>query len=186
FVDPQVERALAVGSSSLLTTLERFKHKGLSPRDTELMRAKLLRYQIRMSTRPTPFGLFAGVTLALWGDVTDLSVKSTCAATKTRPDMAWLMAFVASIEANSAVRKQLSFCANPLAVIAAGRVTLAERAATTKDGPGPPVSVRATGAVKRALSLARRPILYDALVAQLCESVPGATPGKVEKLLTEL
>jgi len=186
FVDPYIQRALAVGSSSLLTTLERFKNKGLSPRDTELMRAKLLRYKIRMSTRPTPFGLFAGVTLASWGAVTDLSVKSTCAATRTRPDMAWLMAFVASIEANPAVRKRLSYCANPLAVIEAGRATLAERAATTKDGPGPPVSVRATGAVKRALSLAKRPILYDALVTQLCETVPGATPEKVEKLLTEL
>src|ERR1043166_3919244 len=99
FVDPHIQRALAVGSSSLLATLERFKHKGLNPRDTELMRAKLLRYLIRMSTRPTPFGLFAGVTLASWGAVTDLSVKSTCAATRTRPDMAWLIAFVASIEA---------------------------------------------------------------------------------------
>src|ERR1051325_2367198 len=108
FVDPHIQRALAVGSSSLLATLERFKHKGLSPRDTELMRAKLLRYLIRMSTRPTPFGLFAGVTLASWGAVTDLSVKSTCAATRTRPDMAWLLAFVASIEANPAVLTRLN------------------------------------------------------------------------------
>ena len=85
FFDPRIRRALAVGSSSLLTTFERFKHKGLSPRDTELMRAKLLRYQIRMSTRPTPFGMFAGVTLASWGAVTNLTLKSACAATRTRP-----------------------------------------------------------------------------------------------------
>ena len=186
FFDPLIQRAVAVGSSSLLKTFERFQNKGLNPRDTESMRAKLLRYQIRMSTRPTPFGLFAGVTLASWGAVTDLSVKSTCAATRTRPDMAWLMAFVTSIEANVAVRKRLSYCANPLAVIEADRVTLAERGPTGKGGSGPPVSVRATGAVKRALSLARKPIPYDALMAQLCETVPGATPDKVDKLLSEL
>ena len=186
FFDPLIQRAVAAGSSSLLKTFERFQHKGLNPRDTELMRAKLLRYQIRMSTRPTPFGLFAGVTLASWGEFTDLNVKATCAATRTRPDMAWLLAFVTSIEANVAVRKRLSYCANPLAVIEADRVTLAERGPTGKGGSGPPVSVRATGAVKRALSLARRPIPYDALMTELCETVPGATPEKVEKLLSDL
>src|ERR1044071_9814998 len=36
-VDPHIQRALAVGTSSVLTPLERFKHKGLTPRDTELI-----------------------------------------------------------------------------------------------------------------------------------------------------
>jgi len=186
FYEPAIQRALAVGSSSLLTTFERFNKKGLNPRDTELMRAKLLRYRIRMSTRPTPFGIFAGVALGSWGTMTDLVVKSTCAVTRTRPDMAWLMAFVSSVEANATVRKRLSYYANPLSVIEAGRVTLAERMPTAKGGTGPPVSVRATGAVKRALSLAKKPILYDELVVQLCDAIPSATPAKVEKLLTEL
>jgi hypothetical protein len=46
--------------------------------------------------------------------------------------------------------------------------------------------VRATGVVKRALALARRPIPYEVLVAQLCERVPAATSEKVETLLNEL
>jgi thiopeptide-type bacteriocin biosynthesis protein len=184
--DPRARRALAVGSTSLLATLERFKQSGLTRRDEERMRAKLLRYQIRMATRPTPFGLFAGVALGSWGTVTDLSIRSTCAVTRTRPDMAWLMAFVMSLEANPAIRKQLSYYANPLAMIEAGRVALAERAPTRNSGPPLPVSVRATTAVRQALSLARRPIPYELLVARLCETTTSATPEKVEKLLTQL
>jgi thiopeptide-type bacteriocin biosynthesis protein len=184
--DARILRALAVGSPSLLGTVERFRRSGLAPRDAEQMRAKLLRYLIRMSTRPTPYGLFAGVALGSWDAVTDLSIQSTCAATRTRPDMAWLMDFVMSLEANPLVRKRLDWCANPLTVIQAGRVALAERAPTGKGGPGPPVSLRATGAVKRALSLARKPIPYEELAARLCETTPSATPEKVEKLLTEL
>jgi hypothetical protein len=184
--DARVLRALAVGSPSLLGTVERFQRSGLPARDAEQMRAKLLRYLIRMSTRPTPYGLFAGVALAAWDAATDLAIESTCAATRTRPDMAWLMDLVMSAEANPSVRKQLDWCANPLAVLEANRVALAERAPTGKGGPGPPVSLRATGAVKRALVLARRPIPYQDLAARLCESTPSATPEKVEKLLTEL
>ena len=130
--DGRVQRAIAVASASLLGTLERFKQSGLTQRDTERMRAKLLRYQIRMSTRPTPFGLFAGVALGSWGSQTDLVVRSTCALTRTRPDMTWLMEFVLSVEANAAVRKRLSYYSNSLTTIEADRFALAERAPTGK------------------------------------------------------
>src|SRR5439155_20650034 len=138
--DPHVRRAIAVGSPSLAGAMERFKQAGLTRRDADRMRAKLLRYQIRMSTRPTPFGLFAGVALSDWGAVTDLTVRSSCMQTRTRPDMAQLMAMVMAAEANPAIRRRLSLFTNPLAVIEAGRVELAERAPTGTGGQRPPVS----------------------------------------------
>src|SRR6266542_1342883 len=125
--DPRVVRAVAVGSPSLLGAIERFRESKLSARDADRMRAKLLRYQIRMSTRPTPFGLFAGIALAGWGDRTDVRVHSTSARTRTRPDMAWLMALVASAEAIPAIRRGLPLVANPLAHVEGGRVLLADR-----------------------------------------------------------
>ena len=184
--DPHIRRALAVGSPSLLNTVARFKQSKPSRRDAEQMGAKLLRYVTRMSTRPTPYGLFAGVALGTWSTVTDLTIRSTCAVTKTRPDMAWLMALVMSAEANTSIRKRLNTWANPLAVIEAGRLALTERVPTGKGAPGLPVSVRATGAVKRVMFLARRPIPYEELAARLCETTPSATPEKVELLLNEL
>ena len=186
FSDPRVRRAIAVASTSLLGAMERSQHAGLSQRDAARMRAKLLRYQIRMSTRPTPFGLFAGVALGSWGPTTDIQIHSTCAFTRTRPDMAWLMTLVLSAEANPAIRRRLRFFVNPLAVVEAGRVTLSERAPTAPAGHATPVSIRASGVVKRALALARAPISYDDLVAQLCETTASATLEKLDKLLSEL
>jgi lantibiotic biosynthesis protein len=184
--DPRMLSALAVGSASLLAAIDRFSQSGLTQRDADRMRAKLRRYQIRMSTRPTPYGLFAGVALASWGEKTDLRVCATLAKTRTRPDMAWLMNLVMSAEADPAIRRHLSLVANPLAVVEAGRVFLSERAPSGPASPGIPVSVRATNVVKRALALARSPICYADLVARLCEATPSATVEKVEKLLNEL
>ena len=184
--DSRVVRGLAVGSASLLAAIERFNQSGLNARDAERMRAKLLRYQIRMSTRPTPFGLFAGVALTGFGPLTDLVVCSTCAHIRTRPDMAWLMGLVVSAESDPAVRRQLRLVANPLASIEAGRVTLAERAPVRAGAQGQSVSVRATSVVRHALTLARTPIPYADLVHRLCEGAPSATPEKVEALLTQL
>jgi hypothetical protein len=161
--DPNVQRALAVGSASLVDALERSRSSRLGQRDAERMRAKLLRYQIRMSTRPTPFGMFAGAAVARWGLNTDLNLLSTCARTRMRPDMSWLMEFVLSTKANLAVRKRLRLFRNPLAVTEAGRVFLSERAPGKKDGQGIPVSVRASGVVKLALLLARTPLTHEDL-----------------------
>jgi hypothetical protein len=77
--DPRIRRALAVGSQALLAAVERAEHSKLSPRDAARLNAKLLRYLVRMSTRPTPFGLFAGVALGRWGPSTDLSIEKTAA-----------------------------------------------------------------------------------------------------------
>ena len=184
--DPRVLTALAVGSTSLLGAIDRYNQSGLTPRDADRMRAKLRRYQIRMATRPTPYGLFAGVALAAWGENTDLGICATSARTRTRPDMAWLMSLVMSAEADPAIRRHLSFVANPLVVVEAGRLFLSERAPSRPENPGIPVSVRATGVVKRALALARSPIRYEDLVTRLCEATPSATAEKVEKLLNEL
>jgi thiopeptide-type bacteriocin biosynthesis protein len=183
--DPRVRRALAVGSASLLGAIDRFNQSGLTRRDADRMRSKLLRYQIRMSTRPTPYGLFAGVALGSWNASTDLRLTSTCVLTRTRPDMAWLMEFVIAAESKPEIRKHLRFFANPLVFIAAGRVSLAERTPPFA-GNGVPVSIRATGVVKRALTLARHPLPYEDLVSELCGVSSSATPEKVEKLLTEL
>jgi thiopeptide-type bacteriocin biosynthesis protein len=184
--DPLVRRALAAGSASLLDAIERHKRGSLTKRDADRMRAKLLRYEIRMATRPTPFGLFAGVAMGGWGSHTDFSIRSTCARTKTRPDMAWLMALVHSAEAIPAVRRRLRLVANPLALLEGGRMVLTERTPGGGATQAMPVSVRATGVVKQALQLAKTPIAYDDLSARILETNQNATREKVDKLLTEL
>src|SRR5947209_13740613 len=52
--DPLVLAALALGSPTLLQALER---GAPAPRQAARLQGKLLRFLIRMSTRPTPYGL---------------------------------------------------------------------------------------------------------------------------------
>ena len=178
---PWIRRALAVGSLALLNELERPSSDG---RDAARAQAKLLRYLIRMSNRPTPYGLFAGVALGQWAECTDLALADAPRPC-TRPDMGWLYSIVTTLEAREEVRRHLRFIANPTALIRAGRIFLAQRAPSGEYSP-PEVSVRATGAAQRALAAARRPTPYVDLMQHLLETTPGATREKVEKLLTEL
>ncbi len=177
-----VRRSLAVGSLSLLGAIERATASGIA---ADRVRSRLLRYLIRMSTRPTPFGLFAGVAIGYWGSSTDLRIEPTV-RTRTRPDMAWLMNFVLRLEARPEVRTQLKVCANTAAFIHSGRVFLAERAPSLDARPLGAVSVRATNAVKRALSAARAPVPWRELAGRILATTPGATSEKVETLLNGL
>jgi len=184
--DSRVRKAVAVGSVSLFHALQKFEQGGLTRKDEERLRAKLLRYQIRMATRPTPYGLFAGCTVAPFADQTDLAVRTTLARSRTRPDMAWLMNFVAETESNSSIRKELRLIVNPLIELEAGRVSLAARMPGKKDGQGQSVSIRATPVVIKTLDLAKNWIRYTDLYASLQDSFPSATPQKIEHLLEDL
>ena len=123
--DPAVRAALAVGSGNLYDTLIRY---GASGKDDPESAGKLLRYLIRMSTRPTPYGLFAGVAIARWGAETDLALAHSPPRTRTRPDMAWLLPLVMEAEKRPEVRRRLRYSANHRAFIHAGRVFLPEPA----------------------------------------------------------
>ncbi|RSM76046.1 hypothetical protein DMH04_36685 [Kibdelosporangium aridum] len=177
-LDHRVRRALAVGAGDLWRAVER-----QPPSDRA--RRKLQRYLIRMSTRPTPFGLFAGVGLAGWGERTDLAIGDDPAVIRTRPDVGWLLDFVSTVERRPAVRAGLRTFANPAAFEHSGRIFLSEHAPIGGEETGRQVSIRATGVVREALELARNPLPYKDLVTRLMAST-GAPQAKVERLAEQL
>lgn len=175
---PLIRTAIAVASPDLLEAVGR-------PETSDRRgRGKLLRYLIRMSTRPTPFGLFAGVGLARIGETTDLRSDSTAPRTRMRPDMAWLLTLVARLEERAEIRRDLHVFSNQSTWVHDGRALLPERAAIDGEDSGP-VSIRATGAVCRALEFARTPIRWTDLVAEIMES-SGAPQETVDELITNL
>ena len=123
--------ALAVGSVSLFDAVSRADHSGEMDADTA---GKLLRYRIRMATRPTPYGMFAGVALARWGKTTDLTIAPGRPCTRTRPDRGWLLRLVLEAESRTEVRTRLRYFTNPRAYFRAGRVFLPEAAPTAEYG----------------------------------------------------
>jgi thiopeptide-type bacteriocin biosynthesis protein len=185
--DPRVQRALAVASPSLARVLAKDVDAGT--------RARLaaLRYLMRMSTRCTPYGLNAGVSLAGWGERTDLALDAADVV-RARLDMGLLMAFVGALEARIEVARALVVRAHPLVSVRAGRAVLPER--FSGDGEAMRVSVGANAPVRRALALARaEPVPFAELAATLAreydvalERAEGLVHGLVREglLLTDL
>ena len=172
-LDPEVRWALAVASPSLLAALDR---AGPGDRGSARLAGKLLRYLIRMSTRPTPFGLFAGAGIARWADRTDLALAGP-PATRTRLDMEWLLRLVLQLEADPEVRRHLCLFANTAAFERGGRIHVSERAPAGSSVPGDSASVRATGAVREALAAARQPDPVRRPGGQAARGRPERDPG---------
>ncbi|WP_445517470.1 lantibiotic dehydratase [Streptomyces sp. NEAU-174] len=173
--DPRARLAVLVASRDLTAALERAR-----PDDAAAarVRRKLIRYLIRMSTRPTPFGLFAGVGLAHWADATDLALTAEPPRTRTRPDMAWLLDLVAHLEQDPVVRAELRLVADPAVTVRGDRAWLT-------DGSASETSIRATAAVLRVLEAARLPTPVGHLV-EAAGRLPGATPERAAVLVDRL
>lgn len=171
-----VDCAVAVGSLSLA---------GAPPGDA-VVRARQ-RYLTRMATRPTPYGLFAGVALASWSDATTLSLSDEPPVTHTRPDMDWLLRLVANLEARHDVRALLNYRASTAALIQGGRIVLAEQVSAEGDGRVPPrISIRATSAVRLVMEMAREARSFASLVEGLAGSSKSVPADRIEGLLHQL
>ncbi|MDQ1031272.1 thiopeptide-type bacteriocin biosynthesis protein [Streptomyces umbrinus] len=131
-----------------------------------------------MSTRPTPFGLFAGVGLLKWAAATDLALAASPPHTRTRPDMAWLLDLVARAERDPAIRAGLRY-------ITHSTVTMHGTRALLPDGPHAGTSIRATKAVRCVLEAARAPTTPAQLANEVLR-IPGATPENAAHLVDEL
>ena len=177
--DPWVRLALAVGGGHLVETLGNEDRK-----DTDAP-GKLLRYQIRMSTRPTPYGIFAGVALGKFAEATDVRIDASTSKRRARPDMEWLFSLVAELEARPEVRRQLRVMMHPAAFVGSGRVFLADPTPLKDADHLPVVSIRESRTVSVALAHAKDYVQYKLLSENLCREL-GADADKVDKLLTEL
>ncbi|MEV4937359.1 lantibiotic dehydratase [Streptomyces zaomyceticus] len=172
--DPLLDLAVRTASPDLAAALER-----TGPQDGQARRLarKLRRYLIRMTTRPTPFGLFAGVGLVRWAEATNLAIVPTASRTATRADMGWLSGLTESLQHDPDIGPHLRLMASPAILLHGGRAILTDEPAGT--------SVRATAAVRLVLGSARAGISRIELERAIAD-VPGATPDKAARLVGDL
>ncbi|MGW1143916.1 lantibiotic dehydratase [Streptomyces sp. NPDC002454] len=185
--------ALDLASPSLSAVIRRVSTRGTAGlKAGQLRRAALavLRYDIRMRTRPTPFGLFAGVTTGRFDSATKAE-RGTGHRTRTHVDMQWLTRIGHRLERDPAVLSALTVQAHQALVTRGGRrvlsssstggVRLTEGARTRST-----VSVRATPVVEHALTRAATPVPYEELVGHTAAAFPDAPVERVRGLLAEL
>ena len=203
--DPMLREAVEVSSPSLMATVRRAE-QGEAVAEAKLERGvfALAGYLLRMSGRPTPFGLFAGVAPADFGDQAAVRLGQRHRKA-VRADAGWTASLVSAWEQDPAVLAHVRLVRNNLCIMRGDRLVLpyvrgdgtAEEtqnaAANQSDASREPaktpmreVSVRATALVRAVLAHAAEPIGHPSLVDALCLDFPEAPRDRIEGALRDL
>lgn len=82
----------------------------------------LLKYFTRASTRPTPYGLFAGVGLGSFSDKTKIIVDENEFKRDIKVDTYWICHVIHDLESDMKIASQLKLKFNPICFISRDRV----------------------------------------------------------------
>ncbi|MGZ2361447.1 lantibiotic dehydratase [Streptomyces sp. 372A] len=137
----------------------------------------LMRYVLRATGRPTPFGLFAGVAPLEFGSTPSV-LHGTGHFSIAKVDAAWLADVVRRFEACPELLERLHVVFSDLAVRSGERMELAR-------GPGG-VTIRHTSAVRVSRSAAAAPLLFAELIGRMAEEFPDAGQRDIRLLLSGL
>ncbi|MBV2156707.1 lantibiotic dehydratase [Kitasatospora sp. SUK 42] len=150
----------------------------------------LTRYLVRMSTRPTPFGLFSGVAPVRFGGGGRV-VWAGRHRKAVRPDMGWLRGVTAVLEQRPAVLSSLRVGLNDLCFRRGGRLVLPYLPVTgaesvDADRRGKELSLGITQVVEGVLALLSAPVAATDLQSAILEMVPTASEEAALELLSAL
>lgn len=169
---PMIERALFAGNPSLYAAVENSaelaQKSKTGEKEYEKIQEKVLRLLLRMSSRSTPFGLYAGLAIGKWADTSSISIAETGVRTRTRIDMELLSKLSLGLE--KSLLKHLKLVANPTIHLRAGKAYLLETAPLLDEKQVDGSWMEATEEVEIILSLAKEPISYADLVQGLSEA----------------
>ncbi|WP_328645872.1 lantibiotic dehydratase [Amycolatopsis sp. NBC_00348] len=179
----ELAEAIEVASPSLAAVLADARTGRLDARKpAQLRRAALavLKYDLRSRTRPTPFGLFAGVSAGRF-DVAPKVEDDGPARTRTRVDLGWLREVVEAAEPEPGLLPHLDVQAHSTVVRRGDRLHLD----TPSAGRRAAVSVRCTPAVEAVLAETRAARPVADVVAALRDRFPVSDPRAIG-LIAEL
>ncbi|ABD11197.1 hypothetical protein ThrDRAFT_03127 [Frankia casuarinae] len=149
----------------------------------------LMRYRLRLVSRATPFGLFAGVGPARPGTALTVYEDPTHHRMLARVDTAWLFDVLDQLEGVPGVLDVLPVRANDLAFVRDGRLVLpfeGPRAGSDAEVSTAETSVRYTQAVAAVMKAAAGPVLVGTLAAQLGTEFPAAPARVLRGMLSTL
>ncbi|MEU5425589.1 lantibiotic dehydratase [Streptomyces olivoreticuli] len=156
----------------------------IEPRQVRRTVVSLASYLLRWQSRPTPFGLFAGVApgriarapLVEWGHKH---------RTVARADARWLTGIITRLHQCPQLLERLTVVANGSGFVRGDRYVVPGSPADGDSTSFAPVevSVRHSRPVATTLEAAQEPILYRELRALLCEQFPAVSADRIEGLL---
>lgn len=121
---PHVKEAIAVSSPTLYKSLNKLDGD-INTKKTRNAVSSVMKFLIRMSTRPTPFGLFSGFSSGYFKEKTTGNIGEIRDHKKrARPDMEWLLGIVGLAENSYEIMKDIKVKKNDSAYIIGQRAYL--------------------------------------------------------------
>ncbi|MCP3776469.1 lantibiotic dehydratase [Paenibacillus sp. MZ04-78.2] len=188
--NPIVREAIAVTSPSLLGSLDKLNTTTDFKKKRQIFRS-ILRYFIRMTSRPTPYGLFSGVTIGEFADETKILFDSIQSYKKrTRPDMEWIFAIINDLEKKEEVFKQLKFVNNPLVYHIGSRLKLPYQnfcnESAMKTGATSSATIKRTAVVDFVMNMTTTPIHFSDLFHEINKEIPNADEKVIIRFIKQL
>jgi thiopeptide-type bacteriocin biosynthesis protein len=178
--DPAISEAIFVASPALSEQVGRWLDGDSSAKSDEpaIVRS-LLSYVSRMSTRCTPFGLFAGCSAGEVREALDLRLPDGDPLRRTtRLDYGFLAGLVTRIEADPEARGGLTFRPNSSLYRAGGRLRMAERRVVDGVIRYHRVTFEEDEALSQALAAAATGIRLDDLVTAFVDDDVSAEEAR--------
>lgn len=184
--EPGVLEALYVASPSLVQRLDRWRRKPESKQGRKATDA-LTKYLLRMSSRATPFGLFAGVSMGQLDGETKLQVDVAHPGRRvTRLDRGYLDRLRAALVRDSLDQRQVRLRPNPTLHRVAGRFHYIEPYQSEAGRQYRLSSVMLEEPVERMIELAEAGPTRGELVARFAEAYPEAQKKEIEGFIDQM
>ncbi|WP_441248174.1 lantibiotic dehydratase [Kitasatospora sp. McL0602] len=190
--DPWLREAIEVSSPPLAGVLERVRAGTALPlKRLERAVHSVTGYVLRSSTRPTPFGLLAGVARCEFGDRTEATV-GTAHTKAVSADRAWVWAYTEEHIGVPEVYRNMRVQFNNLCFRRGDRVVLPWVASGSRTefeknhGRRREVTLRVTPLIDQVVSLANAPLGFADLTAEVIRRFPRLTQAQSEGFLLTL
>lgn len=108
----KILEAVAVASPSLLAAFKERDKK--TAKEKKQIANSLFKYVSRMSSRPTPFGLFSFVSTGKWESAPQSLFNLDQVQKRARPDMEWLESYIHTLCSSDLILSELPVQVNPL------------------------------------------------------------------------
>ncbi|OXY98113.1 lantibiotic dehydratase [Streptomyces sp. 2R] len=185
--DPGIAQALRHASPVLAAEVEALESASSpSPREVRRVGVSVARYLLRALHRPTPFGLFAGVTTATF-DAEPHSRWGQNHLVVARAGAEWVGRLIEQLERSGELLPLLSVVVNNTTFERDGSLVVPYQ----DDGPigqrrAVEVSVELSAPVRLILRAADAPIRIGELAEKLMAEFPAVAPERVKRLLAGL
>lgn len=183
---PEVQGALLVASPDLHASLDTWRSMPDTLHGLKIERA-LVRYLCRMSARPTPFGLFSGVSSGVLGERTKLRLRPRVDYERhTRLDNDYLFEVAERLSATPALRAAVPLSTNSSLYVTAGRIRYVEARVNNGKRSHHLVSVEPTAYLRAAIERATGGASRSVIIAAVANSHGGVDDDEAGLFVDEL